>query len=44
MNHPQRITFLLSDLRFGGIPYVTVNLINQIIKYNFLVIDFSEKL
>ncbi|MGB3514561.1 MAG: glycosyltransferase [Microcoleaceae cyanobacterium] len=37
MNHPKRITFLLSDLRFGGIPNVTLNLINSIIKQNFLI-------
>lgn len=37
MDHPKRIAFLLSDLRFGGITTVTVNLINSMIKHDFLV-------
>lgn len=37
MSNPQRIAFLLSDLRFGGITTVTLNLINLIIKDNFLI-------
>lgn len=37
MGNPQRIAFLLSDLRFGGITTVTLNLINSIIKDNFLI-------
>ncbi len=37
MSNPQRIAFLLSDLRFGGITTVSLNLINSIIKDNFLI-------
>ena len=37
MNCKKRIAFLLSDLRFGGIPTVTVNLINSIVKHDYSI-------
>ncbi|MBF2056473.1 MAG: glycosyltransferase [Cyanobacterium sp. T60_A2020_053] len=37
MKHPQRISFLVRHLKSSGISLVIINLINSLIKYDFLI-------